>query len=159
MKKIFLAVAAVAISISAFAQSDSSGNRMNQHDIINKTNQDGNNPNTTRSGHDMNSQDPNVQNNRDSLMSHQPVRKSQPDGYRMQNGKIMMSKNGRMTTMDKEMTFSDGSILMSDGTIIRKDGTKLMIKDGEYVDLTGKVVKSDRNKDMYLVPDSTKNKK
>ena len=39
------------------------------------------------------------------------------------------------------------------------DGTKLVIKDGEYVDLTGKVVTSDRSKDMYLVPDSTKNKK
>jgi len=124
MKIIILTITAVAISISAFAQTDSSNNRMNQNDI-----------NT------------------------QQTRKSHPDGYVMQNGKVMMSKNGKMTTMEKEMTFSDGSVLMSDGTILRKDGTKLMIKDGEYVDMTGKVVRSDRNKDMYLVPDSTKNKK
>jgi|SRR6185436_2727153 len=129
MKKIILTLTTIVLSAIAYAQTDS----------VNRTNQN----NTVKSGHDM---------------THQQMDKSQ-DGYSMQNGKMMMSKNGKMTEMEKEMTFSDGSVLKNDGTIIRKDGTKLMIKDGEYVDLTGKVVRSDRNKDMYLVPDSTKKNK
>ena len=138
MKKIILTMTAIAISAIVYAQTDST-NRMNQN-------------NRAKSGHDINS-------NTNQDMSQQSMDKSKSDGYRLQNGKIMVSKNGQMTTMEKEMTFSDGSILRSDGTIIRKDGTKLMIKDGEYVDITGKVVRSDKNKDMYLVPDSTKNNK
>jgi uncharacterized protein YdeI (BOF family) len=138
MKKIILTITAVAISAIVYAQTDST-NRMNQN-------------NNTKSGYEMNT-NPNQDMNRHTMD------KSKYDGYRLQNGKVMMSKNGQMTTMEKEMTFNDGSVLRSDGTIIRKDGTKLMIKDGEYVDLTGKVVRSDKNKDMYLVPDSTKNNK
>jgi|GEM_PF-1766815 len=134
MKKIILTLIAIVINGLAYSQSDS----------INRTNPD----NTVKSGHDMKSI-PNQDMNR------QPMDKSH-DGYRMHNGKMMISKNGKMTAMENEMTFSDGSVLKSDGTIIRKDGTKLTIKDGEYVDLTGKVVRSDRKKDMYLVPDSTK---
>jgi hypothetical protein len=138
MKKIILTMTAIAISAIVFAQSDST-NRMNQNTNV-------------KSGHDINS-------NANQDMNQQTMDKSKSDGYRMQNGKVIVSKNGQLTTMEKEMTFSDGSILKSDGTIIRKDGTKLMIKDGEYVDVTGKVVRSDKNKDMYLVPDSTKNNK
>jgi uncharacterized protein YxeA len=137
MKKIILTLTAVIITAIVYAQTDS----------VNRTNQN----NTIKSGHDMNT-------NPNHDMNRQPMDKSQ-DGYRMQNGKMVTWKNGKMSAMETEMTFSDGSILKSDGTIIRKDGTKLMIKDGEYVDLTGKVVRSDRNKDMYMVPDSTKKNK
>ena len=80
------------------------------------------------------------------------------NGYRMQNGKMMVSKGGKLTAMDKDIIFNDGSVLKSDGTLIRKDGTKQMINDRDYVDLTGKVVRSDKKNDMYLVPDSIKNK-
>jgi hypothetical protein len=80
------------------------------------------------------------------------------NGYRMQNGKMMVSKGGKLTAMDKDIIFNDGSVLKSDGTLIRKDGTKQMINDRDYVDLTGKVVRSDKKNDMYLVPDSNKNK-
>jgi hypothetical protein len=134
MKKIILTLTAIVISALAYPQSDS----------VNRTNPD----NSVKSDHDMNRAQ-----NHD--MNRQPMDQSH-DGYRMQNGKMMVSKNGTTTAMENEMTFSDGSVLKSDGTIIRKDGTKLKIKDGEYVDLTGKVVRSDRKKDMYLVPDSTR---
>ena len=139
MKNAILTITAVAISAIAHAQTDST-NRMN------------NDLNNNKSGHDMNSGSNQNQNNH-------TMNNSSSDGYRLQNGKVMMSKNGQMTAMDKEMTFSDGSRLRSDGTIMRKDGSRLIIKDGEYVDLTGKLVKSDKNKDMYLVPDSSKNTK
>ncbi|MEO5570163.1 MAG: DUF6799 domain-containing protein [Bacteroidia bacterium] len=138
MKKIILTITAVAISAVVLAQTDS----------INKMDQN----NNVKAGHDINTTSIDD-------MNRQTMDNSKYDGYRMQNGKIMMSKNGQMTTMEKEMTFNDGSVLSNDGTIIRKDGTKIMIKDGEYVDFTGKIVRSDRKKDMYLVPDSSKNKK
>ena len=86
----------------------------------------------------------------------QSTSKTYPDGYSLQKGKVMMSRSGKMTTVENQITFNDGSVLKSDGTLIRKDGSKVMIKDGEYVDLTGKHVKSDKSKDMYLVPDSTR---
>jgi len=136
MKKIILSLAAVAISVITYAQTDS----------VNRTNQN----NTLKPGQDMNS-NPTPDMNRQQMETTQ-------NGYRMQNGKMMVWKGGKLTAMDKDIIFNDSSVLKSDGTLIRKDGTKQMINDRDYVDLTGKVVRSDKKNDMYLVPDSNKNK-
>jgi hypothetical protein len=51
----------------------------------------------------------------------------------MQNGKMMMVKNGQMTVLDDDMTMSNGTKLMSDGTYINKDGKKLKLKEGQLI--------------------------
>ena len=139
MKKIIAVVTFFLLSGIAYSQTDSLNNKMNQQS-------------NTKSGQNTTTYPSQNGNNKNNIQS-------VPDGYRMQKGKVMVSSNGRVTPLEKEITFNDGSILRSDGTITRKNGSKQYIKDDEYVDITGKVVKSDKNKDMYLVPDSTNTNK
>jgi hypothetical protein len=90
-----------------------------------------------------------------------PVDKSNSDGVFMQNGKMMKVKNGQKSTLhDNEMTMNNGTKVMSDGTCITKDGTKTKMKDGQHMDMEGNLVPVNTNKDknMYLVPDTTRNR-
>lgn len=91
-------------------------------------------------------------------MQSNPVDKSHPDGVMMQNGKIMKVKNGQMTRLDHDMTMTNGTRIMSDGTCTKKDGSKVMLKEGQHMDMSGNMVpmKTSTNKNMYLVPDSTR---
>ncbi|MBK5285131.1 MAG: hypothetical protein JJE25_06980 [Bacteroidia bacterium] len=150
-KKLILASTVLLLSIGAIAQQDSSNRNMN---------------------HDMNN------NKMDNSVNHQPMDNSHPDGVMMQNGKVMMVRNGKMTPMDHDMTMSNGTKVMSTGTILKKDGTKMMMKDGQHIDMSGNIMpmqnsrtetpvqpsqrpteknnlKPNRDKNMYLVPDST----
>jgi len=79
----------------------------------------------------------------------------------MQNGKMMQVKNGQMTSLDNDMTMSNGTKIMRDGTCIKKDGTKKKMKEGQHMDMSGNMIsmKTIKDKNMYLVPDSTKKKK
>lgn len=130
MKNLILVFAAIAISAGAYAQTDSINTKTNQGDMNNKQKQ-------------------NVQNN--------PVDKLYSDGVIMQNGKIMKVKNGQMTLLqEKSITMGNGTKIMSDGTCIKKDGTKMTMKEGQHMDLSGNL--TDKNKNMYLVPDSTTKK-
>jgi hypothetical protein len=58
------------------------------------------------------------------------------------------------------MTMNNGTKVMSDGTCITKDGTKTKMKDGQHMDMEGNLVPVNTNKDknMYLVPDTTRNR-
>lgn len=93
-------------------------------------------------------------------MQNHPVDKSSPDGVMMQNGKMMKVKNGQSSSLDNDFTMSNGTKIMSDGTCIKKDGTKITMKEGQHMDMSGNVLpaKMDKDKNMYLVPDSTKKK-
>ena len=133
MKNLIL-VTAIAISAGAYAQTDSINRKMNMHDMNNNQHQ-------------------NVQNN--------SVDKSHPDGLMMQNGKLMTVKNGQMTMFQQNDTIlSNGTKVMSDGTCIKKDGSKMMLKEGQHVDMSGNMVpmKTDKDKNMYIAPDSTMKK-
>lgn len=146
MKKLILVYAAVLISVCVFAQTDTSNGKRSPIDF-----------NRTDDGMNQNRNTNNTQNQH---LQINPVDKSQPDGVMMQNGKMMMIKNGKATILDHDMPMNNGSKIMSDGTFIKKDGTKLMMKDGQHIDMSGNMVPMKTNKDrnMYLVPDSTKNK-
>jgi len=134
MKKLILVFVAIAITAGAYAQDGSTNRKMSPQDL-------------------NNTQKQNLQNN--------PVDKSHPDGVMMQNGKMMMVKNGQMTSLDHDMTMSNGTKIKSDGTCIKKDGTKKMMKEGQHMDMSGNMIpmKTNKDKNMYLVPDSTKKKK
>src|SRR5665647_1828043 len=133
MKKLILVFIAIAITAGAYAQAGSTNRKMSPQDL-------------------NNTQKQNLQNN--------PVDKPHPDGVMMQNGKMMMVKNGQMTSLDHDMTMSNGTKIKSDGTCIKKDGTKKMMKEGQHMDMSGNMIpmKTNKDKNMYLVPDSTKKK-
>ncbi|MCA1758788.1 MAG: hypothetical protein LC658_03380, partial [Bacteroidales bacterium] len=113
-----------------YAQADSTNRKMSQQDLNNKNQ--------------------NVQNySADDL---------HPDGVLMQNGKVMVVKNGKKKTLDQDMTMNNGTKIMCDGNYIKEDGTKTMMKEGEHMDMEGKMnpMKTNKDKNMYLVPDSTR---
>lgn len=99
-----------------------------------------------------NYQNQNLQNN--------PLGKTHPDGVIMRNGKIMKVEKGEMTILDKDMTMSNGTKLMSDGSYTKKDGSKRTFKEGQHIDMEGNMVttKTNQEKNMYLVPDTTRNR-
>ncbi len=63
------------------------------------------------------------------------------DGVMMQNGKMMMMKEGKMMgPMQSDMTMSDGTKMMTDGTMMMKDGTKMNMKEGQMMMMDGKLM-------------------
>lgn len=129
MKKLILVIAATVISAGTFAQIDS---------IYRKT--------TPQNIH---------QNQR---MQINPADKSVPDGVMMQYGKIMKVQNGTMTTLDHEMIMSNGTKIRTDGNYTNNDGLTMMLTEGQHIDMEGNltIIRSDKDKIMYLVPDSTR---
>lgn len=134
MKKLILVFVAIAITAGAYAQAGSVNVKTSPQDLKNTQNQN---------------------------MQNSPVDKSHPDGVMMQNGKMMVVKSGKMTSLDRDMAMTNGTKIMSDGTYIKKDGTKVTLKEGQHLDMSGNMISKKTNKDenMYLVPDSTKKKK
>lgn len=59
------------------------------------------------------------------------------DGYMVQGGTVMVTKDGKTSPMDSDTTLSDGTKIMKDGTVVRKDGSKSKMKDGERIDMSG----------------------
>lgn len=141
MKKLILVLATISISYGAYAQTDSTNRKMSPPDI--------------------NNTDDGINKNRDMNKSNsQDLQNTHPDGVMMQNGKMVIVKGGRTTVLDQELTMSNGTRIMKDGTSIKKDGTKVMMTEGQHMDFAGNMVpmKTNKDKNMYLVPDSTKSK-
>jgi len=92
-----------------------------------------------------------------------------PDGYMMKNGKMMCVKDQKMTLLKNDTTLTNGTIIMNNGNFIRTGGTKTMFKEGQHMDLKGKMMMmsgsndlgktSAENKKMYLVKDTTRNER
>lgn len=61
-------------------------------------------------------------------------------GVLMQNGKAMIVRNGKKTAIKVFSNLSMGIKVMSDGTIIKQDGTKILLKEGEFVNMMGEIV-------------------
>ncbi len=73
-------------------------------------------------------------------MNHQSMDKSHGDGVMMMNGRMMMQHDGNMTMMSHDTTMTNGTKVMTNGTCINKDGTKLMMKEGQHMDMSGKMM-------------------
>lgn len=74
------------------------------------------------------------------MMNREGMNKSHVDGVSMMNGKMMMQQDGKMTLMSHDMTMTNGTKVMMNGTCINRDGTQTMFKDGEYMDMSGKMM-------------------
>lgn len=112
MKTILVVITTLIITTSAYAQTDSTNGKMSPPEI--------NNPN------DGIIQSP----TQDTLTTH-------PDGYTMQNGKMMIIKDGKVTMMEKDVTLSNGTVIMSNGYYMEKGGAKIMMKEGQHMDIYG----------------------
>ncbi len=55
------------------------------------------------------------------------------------NGKLTIMHEGKELTSD--VTLSNGTRIAMNGTITKTDGTTMIIKDGECIDLEGKIEK------------------
>ena len=159
MKKLFLVFAAAAISFGANAQADSIKRIMSPPDINDNTN-DGLNLRHTNDSLKQNQDstknliqklNDNSYENRKGRESGReisynstsvpqtPVEKIK-DCVMMKNGKMMMSKNGVITTMDPDMLMTNGTRVMSDGRIYVRDGIQSKMREGQYMDMSGNMM-------------------
>ena len=69
-----------------------------------------------------------------------------PDGFIKKNGKTGMVKDGKFTTLKKDMTLTDGTVVMTNGSFKSNDGTKFDLKEGDHLDLNGKLTTMDNSK-------------
>ncbi len=59
--------------------------------------------------------------------------------YEMEDGKMMVKRDGKKMIMTAPAVIGDGTKVMLDGTIMTKDGESKMLKDGQEVDWEGRV--------------------
>ncbi len=62
----------------------------------------------------------------------------------MKGGKMMHVKNGKVTAMHKAMTMKNGTKCMTNGECVMKNGTKMKMKEGECMDMNGRMAKSQK---------------
>ena len=68
----------------------------------------------------------------------------------MEDGKMMIMKNGKSMSMDKDMKMSNGTMVMTDGTVKMKNGKSKMMKDGECVYMNGTMGKMSKKMDKKM---------
>ena len=84
-------------------------------------------------------------------MSHKKTKSSMHHGMMkdcvmMEDGKMMVTKNGKNMMMDKDMTMTNGTMVMTDGTVKMKNGKTMMMKDGDHMYMNGKMGKMKMDK-------------
>ena len=65
----------------------------------------------------------------------------------MKDGKMMYMKNGKTMVMEKDMVMKNGTTCMTNGECVMKNGEKMMMKEGDCMDMNGKMC-NDRMKMM-----------
>ena len=81
---------------------------------------------------------------------------------KMIDGKVMVVKDGNISALDKDLVLPNGTTVSTTGTIKLADGTTTQLKDGDKVNMEGKVkTKSSDNTNSdpanAQLRDSTKN--
>lgn len=69
----------------------------------------------------------------------------------MQDGKMMMMKNGKRMLMDADMSMPNGTMVMKDGTCTMMDGTRMMMKEGDRMDMNGNMMKKGYNRKDHIM--------
>jgi Heavy metal binding domain len=65
--------------------------------------------------------------------------KMMKDCCMMKEGKMMVMKDGKTMPMEKDMVMKDGTKCMVNGECIMKDGTKMQMKEGDCMEMSGKM--------------------
>lgn len=72
------------------------------------------------------------------------------DHITMQDGKIMVTRNGERTPIDDEITMPDGTRIGIDGTIMMPDGTMRMMAEGETMLMQGQAAAPENMSDSQF---------
>jgi len=123
-KKIMLSLMIASLSLLSYS-AEAQVNNMQQDSARNRT----------QNENDMRNNDGRQSGNQDNNSQHLKT-----DHVMMQNGKMMVVKDGNMMPMEKDMTLRNGTKCMVDGTCMTKDGKKTMMKEGEMMDMDGKMM-------------------
>ena len=69
------------------------------------------------------------------------------DCVMFKDGKMVEMNKSGITTLAKDLTLANGTVVNVDGTVKSSDGSILKLKDGEAVDMEGKLItKKDMDK-------------
>lgn len=128
MKKLILVISAFLITLSGYSQTDSTTRKMMPPDA---PVQDSPDRNTKYNQGDQ--AKPDSSRSQKQALQH-------PDGFMMENGKMIQISNGKVMPMDKTVTLTNGTKIMPDGTYMTADGMKKTLSSGEHLDVNGKVV-------------------
>ena len=80
------------------------------------------------------------------------------DYVTMQDGKMMVMKEGNMMPMEKEMEMANGTKVMTDGNVMKKDGSKVMMKEGDRVYMNGAIRSAGERKSAEKKAESNEQK-
>ncbi|MBK9636411.1 MAG: hypothetical protein IPO63_00780 [Bacteroidetes bacterium] len=133
MKNLFITVFAMMLVVNAYAQTDTSTKKMMPPDF-NKSTNDG-----MDLQQDSNNYSRDTKHNLDSIPKQRSL-ENHPDGVMMKGGKMWLVKNQKMYILDKTVTLSNGTIVTSDGSYMNKEGIKRVFREGEHMDMTGKII-------------------
>jgi hypothetical protein len=61
------------------------------------------------------------------------------DGFLMKDGKVMMTRDAHTDALTTESTLVNGTKVKADGSVTLADGTTTMLKEGDYMSLTGRM--------------------
>ena len=64
----------------------------------------------------------------------------QKDYVIMKDGKIHLVKGGNITSLENDLTLTNGTTISTTGTVKSSEGTTLQLKEGEKLDLDGKML-------------------
>jgi hypothetical protein len=73
-------------------------------------------------------------------MNHKMANMSSKKMVMMQDGKVVIMRNGISKTVMNYTPLSNGTKVMSDGTVVKKDGTKTMLNEGEHINMAGEIM-------------------
>ena len=65
------------------------------------------------------------------------------DCVMMKDGKLHVMKGTSITGLDKNLTLANGTVIKTDGTVKAADGTEMTLKEGEAIDMEGKLIKAE----------------
>jgi len=74
------------------------------------------------------------------LVSAVPSALPAADGYFVEDGKISLLKDGRVTPVDVEVVLSDDAKVLPDGTVVRAGGKRVRLTNGMMVDMSGNIL-------------------
>jgi len=74
------------------------------------------------------------------LQNNKMLHQMKTDHIMMQNGKMVMVKDGNTMPINKDMTMKNGTILMTNGKYKMKNGTAMMMKEGDMMDMNGGMI-------------------
>jgi len=66
----------------------------------------------------------------------------------MKDGKMVEMRDGKTMPLEKDMTLKNGTVVMTNGTMKTKEGKIMPMKEGECMNMQGKVEKKTEKKKM-----------